>query len=433
MSEDAASLQNEMCSIFEDRLQRAQCAEVVQTWCDYVRWAGEHLNNESSAAILRRACFALASDPRHQDDVRQVRLWVMHAQGLPDPQCTFQFLHSEGIGLGHALLYEAWAAALELKRLHAEAEAVYSKGLAHGAEPHGRLESRFADFQHRMRKRERRQKTQNRAPSNCKGQATDLPALQQESSNFIGLAAHSPALRQEQPAKCIGPVTDLPALQQEATSNYIWQATHSPALQHEASVDCMEHVAVVQPLQQEACCALAPLDCMGQIANVHALQQEAMAPCSCIEQVGGLPAPQQAPLSYMEKKTSPALFSHGERRNLSAEFSRLDQREDTPALQQGLDSPALQKVLSNCTELPKELPALQQVLSDYTEQVKNNIENEDPNLGEVLEAWVAPLEDVSVEELRAQMVLAHFVVSGEDPGTPQVGDGQLQLQAKTLT
>eukprot|EP00418_Pyrodinium_bahamense_P036814 CAMPEP_0179197100 /NCGR_PEP_ID=MMETSP0796-20121207/98014_1 /TAXON_ID=73915 /ORGANISM="Pyrodinium bahamense, Strain pbaha01" /LENGTH=394 /DNA_ID=CAMNT_0020901517 /DNA_START=23 /DNA_END=1204 /DNA_ORIENTATION=- len=130
--------------------------DVVEAWCRHARWAAERQPAVEASRVLERACRALASDSRHRDDVRHLRLWVRHASTQPRPERVMSFLEDAGIGTKHALLYEALANALELRRCFPAAEAAYRRGLERGAQPRARLERALAAFKKRMRHRVRR-------------------------------------------------------------------------------------------------------------------------------------------------------------------------------------------------------------------------------------------------------------------------------------
>lgn len=142
------------------QLERATaCArgeDVVQVWCDYVNWAAKMCDHVDEKTILSRACLALCSVQRYHDDPRHLRLWVMHAKNLPRPQDVFKYLHDQRVGVGQALLYEAWATSLEQQHEFSQAESIFRAGITCGAHPTQRLQSRFQDFQKRMKKRSAR-------------------------------------------------------------------------------------------------------------------------------------------------------------------------------------------------------------------------------------------------------------------------------------
>ena len=57
-------------------------SDLVGAWCEYVRWAE---SQPGGAAVLERACLDLAKHPQHRNDVRHLRLWVLHADTLESP------------------------------------------------------------------------------------------------------------------------------------------------------------------------------------------------------------------------------------------------------------------------------------------------------------------------------------------------------------
>lgn len=150
---------------FEQRLQDVG-EDVVVAWCEYVQWTAQNRHSDDEMKVLARACFALAGDDKHKDDIRHLRLWVRHAANTSEAEKVFDFLAAEGIGLHHALLYEAWASHLERQRKFSEAEQQYRLGLQRAAEPQERLRSRHQEFQRRMCKRAAR-KGPKPAPAAC--------------------------------------------------------------------------------------------------------------------------------------------------------------------------------------------------------------------------------------------------------------------------
>lgn len=128
-------------------------SDLVGAWCEYVRWAE---SQPGGAAVLERACLDLAKHPQHRNDVRHLRLWVLHADTLESPLKVFQYLESNNIGTEHALLFEAWATALEQQRQFSAVEEVYCRGIESQPKPLERLQKNYAEFRRRMRKREAR-------------------------------------------------------------------------------------------------------------------------------------------------------------------------------------------------------------------------------------------------------------------------------------
>lgn len=152
---DRTSLQQ---ARFEDLLASASLADPVQVWSEYAKWAAKHLPSQH-LSVLARACKRLTDNAKYHDDVRLLRLWVYFAdqQGKVATHTFFGSLEEQGIGINHALLYEAWAASLEAKRLFVQADVVYQKGIKRSAQPLTRLQRRVLEFRHRMAKRKSRE------------------------------------------------------------------------------------------------------------------------------------------------------------------------------------------------------------------------------------------------------------------------------------
>lgn len=152
---DTISLQQKR---FEDVLANGSCVDPVQAWSEYAKWAAKHRPCEH-ISILARACKELTENPKHHGDVKLLRLWVRFAdsQGKVATHTFFGSLEEQGIGTKHALLYEAWAASLEAKRLFTQADAVYEKGIKRSAQPLTRLQKNVSEFRHRMARRKSRE------------------------------------------------------------------------------------------------------------------------------------------------------------------------------------------------------------------------------------------------------------------------------------
>jgi len=146
------TLQREQAQ-FEARLGHGICADAVSVWSEYARWMADH-QPKDKLLVAERACEALTSDVRCHGDIRLLRLWCRFAllQTKVEHCSIFEFLEKRGIGTRHALLYEAWATALEAKQLFVQAESVFRKGVERGAEPVERLRGHLSDFQWRQAK-----------------------------------------------------------------------------------------------------------------------------------------------------------------------------------------------------------------------------------------------------------------------------------------
>lgn len=145
---------------FEAELERGG-PDPAQTWVEYVAWANSKKAEnpdfgDRAKTILRRACHKLILDENYRDDVRQLRLWVRHADHVVDAQGIFKNLEHKGIGLKHALLYEAWAAVAEKAHDFEATDGIYQRGLERGAQPLERLQSNYEEYQARQVRRAKR-------------------------------------------------------------------------------------------------------------------------------------------------------------------------------------------------------------------------------------------------------------------------------------
>lgn len=140
---------------FERELSRADPADVLREWYKYVGWTKKHKPNDLQR-IIAQACRSLTTHTQHHADVHYLRLLVMHAGSKSEPHKFFQAMEARGVGTHHALLYEAWASALERCRCFPEAGAVFKRGLAKRAQPLDRLRDNCKKFCKRMHHRHAR-------------------------------------------------------------------------------------------------------------------------------------------------------------------------------------------------------------------------------------------------------------------------------------
>mmetsp|Transcript_36511 Transcript_36511/g.96625 ORF Transcript_36511/g.96625 Transcript_36511/m.96625 type:complete len:782 (-) Transcript_36511:128-2473(-) len=151
--EDARIHQEQQQQRFEAKLAQGDAADVVQHWCDYAEWTAKNLPSKH-ASIVKRACHSLVAAKGHHDDVRHLRLWVQYGCTQEEPHKVFGMLFEHGVGVGHSLLYEAWAACCEKRHCFFAADEAYRRGIERGAHPLAKLKSRHAEFEQRMRKRD---------------------------------------------------------------------------------------------------------------------------------------------------------------------------------------------------------------------------------------------------------------------------------------
>ncbi|KAK7033099.1 hypothetical protein R3P38DRAFT_2920697 [Favolaschia claudopus] len=153
----------------------------------FVKWTVENYpaDDDSSGLheLLQDATAAFKEDPVYKTDLRYLKLWVLYIRRLTraDGIATFAFLLANGIGASYSLLYEEYAAILELDGRNSEAETVYRKGIKRQVRPLERLKGRYRDFRGRIST----SSDPDRTPTQL-GQGTSIPS---SSSSLVTNAA----------------------------------------------------------------------------------------------------------------------------------------------------------------------------------------------------------------------------------------------------
>mmetsp|Transcript_85857 Transcript_85857/g.161647 ORF Transcript_85857/g.161647 Transcript_85857/m.161647 type:complete len:682 (+) Transcript_85857:71-2116(+) len=377
---------------FEVHVRRGCSLDPVQAWSNYAKWAMDRrsLNADAEAearAILARACTSLSMDPSFRDDPRYLRLWVHHASLLPEPHEVFHTLDEQGVGVGHALLYEAWASSLEQKRQFAETEEVYQLGLQRGAQPLDRLRSRHADFQQRQRRRAAR-----RSGSHASSQVTPSPAdaLVVPASTSPALALHRVADMLEKPKE--HPCTELRESQQCAEQprmeqQHVYEVPAEPPCREEPPV---EQFCVDQPPAK-------------QLSEEHGLESDRQGDLSTMpdhhvsSSHGGEKCPERGP--YCAAEMPAAIGEEADEEVLQRPIMHATDAGDTAAQA----APQLEKRKS--TSLAEEASSARAELA-AAQATRQEAEVKRPRSRSARRH-----EDVSVEEMRAEYVLKALAAS----------------------
>eukprot|EP00966_Prymnesium_polylepis_P056141 1298688-Prymnesium_polylepis.1 len=144
---------------FEAALENPDDAgsDPLAVWCEYIRWLQDTFVTGAGGPqllpVLERCAQAFKDDARYADDARYLRVWIIYADMVLDAEPIFDYLYDHRIGQELALFYESWAAVLEAKRKLDAADKAFRRGLLIKAQPLGRLERAFQQFQHRLVKR----------------------------------------------------------------------------------------------------------------------------------------------------------------------------------------------------------------------------------------------------------------------------------------
>ncbi|KNZ81901.1 Checkpoint serine/threonine-protein kinase bub1 [Termitomyces sp. J132] len=89
------------------------------------------------------------NDPIYKTDLRYLKLWTLYAGQVDRANAIdiYANLLASEIGTSFALLYEGYAALLEIEGRHKDAEVIYRQGIRRQARPLERLKKRYQEFQ----------------------------------------------------------------------------------------------------------------------------------------------------------------------------------------------------------------------------------------------------------------------------------------------
>ncbi|KAL6779790.1 hypothetical protein ACKKBG_A13730 [Auxenochlorella protothecoides x Auxenochlorella symbiontica] len=134
-----------------------QSDDPLAAWQRFIDWTRETYTAGGHKAelipLLERCTSTLQSDERYRNDPRFLRIWILYADCLAEPEDVFSFLAQNDIGQGHALFHIAHATCLELRGAFGRADAAYLRGIDLHAAPLERLKAKHTEFQYRMARR----------------------------------------------------------------------------------------------------------------------------------------------------------------------------------------------------------------------------------------------------------------------------------------
>ncbi|KAF8206469.1 hypothetical protein K438DRAFT_1756489 [Mycena galopus ATCC 62051] len=114
----------------------------------FVKWTVKNYADDDPSSglreLLQEATAAFKDDPVYKSDLRYLKLWILYIRQLTraDGIATFAFLLANRIGASYSILFEEYAAILELDGRNTEAETVYRKGI--------KRQSRYHEFKGRL-------------------------------------------------------------------------------------------------------------------------------------------------------------------------------------------------------------------------------------------------------------------------------------------
>ncbi|XP_053553881.1 mitotic checkpoint serine/threonine-protein kinase BUB1 beta [Bombina bombina] len=139
---------------FELEIRFYSGEDTLDVWDRYIIWAEEAFpqgGNESNLApLLERAVKMFHKEERYYGDLRYLKLWLKFAHFCSEPLDLYSYLHSQGIGINHALLYITWAEENEARGNYKKADTIFQQGIQLKAEPLSKLEGQHRQFQARV-------------------------------------------------------------------------------------------------------------------------------------------------------------------------------------------------------------------------------------------------------------------------------------------
>ncbi|KAG6908339.1 hypothetical protein DXG01_005250 [Tephrocybe rancida] len=127
----------------------------LDVYDQFVQWTvkvyGENDPNSGLLELLGQATKAFMNDPIYKTDLRYLKLWTLYAGQVDRPVAIdiYANLLANEIGTSFSILYEGYAALLEVDGRRQDAEVIYRQGVRRQARPIERLKKRFQEFQRR--------------------------------------------------------------------------------------------------------------------------------------------------------------------------------------------------------------------------------------------------------------------------------------------
>ncbi|KAF7374916.1 hypothetical protein MSAN_00377700 [Mycena sanguinolenta] len=122
----------------------------------FVHWTVKNYADDDPTSgldeLLQKATATFKEDPNYKTDLRYLKLWILYIRRLSraDGLATFASLVANRIGTSYSILYEEYAALLELDGKNTEADTIYRKGIKRQVRPLERLKSRYQEFKARL-------------------------------------------------------------------------------------------------------------------------------------------------------------------------------------------------------------------------------------------------------------------------------------------
>ncbi|KAM8921333.1 mitotic checkpoint serine/threonine-protein kinase BUB1 beta [Pelodytes ibericus] len=139
---------------FELELRFYTGDDPLDVWDRYIKWAEQAFpqgGKESNLSpLLERAVKNFHEEKQYYEDLRYLSICLKFANFCTDPLDLYSYLHSQGIGVLHALLYITWAEEYEAQGNYKKADSIFQEGIQQKAEPIDKLEAHHRQFQARV-------------------------------------------------------------------------------------------------------------------------------------------------------------------------------------------------------------------------------------------------------------------------------------------
>uniref|UniRef100_F6YWN3 Mitotic checkpoint serine/threonine-protein kinase BUB1 n=1 Tax=Monodelphis domestica TaxID=13616 RepID=F6YWN3_MONDO len=138
--------------MFEAHLQSYRGDDPLDQWERYVQWTEENFaqNTGHLSTLLERLIKTFLDKKKYHNDPRFINSCVKFAEFNSEPCQFYEYIHSQGIGIGSSALYLAWAQHLEIQGDLQRANAVFLEGIQNKAEPIEILHQQYSLFQNRL-------------------------------------------------------------------------------------------------------------------------------------------------------------------------------------------------------------------------------------------------------------------------------------------
>ncbi|NP_001079357.1 budding uninhibited by benzimidazoles 1 beta [Xenopus laevis] len=139
---------------FELELRFYAGDDPLDVWDRYIKWAEQAFpqgGKESNLCpLLERGVKIFHEEQRYYDDLRYLNICLKFANFCSEPLDLYSYLHSQGIGVSHSLLYITWAEQFEARGNFKKADSMFQQGMQCKAEPLEKLEIHHRQFQARV-------------------------------------------------------------------------------------------------------------------------------------------------------------------------------------------------------------------------------------------------------------------------------------------